>query len=314
MFGRSYVVRFRVIHQTECCRNLFTGEVVFLSTSREARPMQIFEDDPDGKLCPFCKHNAHERPRDHYSSEDGRVRVFPNKYPILTEHGDYPGFHDVLIDTDIHKEQFCDFSDPHVLQTLQFLQKRERELWLDDRVKVVQTFKNQGKYAGASIAHSHWQIVAIPFVPDYQREQLLKYHCGQNLVCPICDFSADEQTLIYEDENIRAFVPEFARFAYEICVTTKRHVERFGELTDAELYGLGYALKRGLRAIRGLLNAPDTNILFHNGFDGSGGFMHFHASIVPRMGFLAGFELTTGCFVHSVKAERAAKEIRERFE
>ena len=44
--------------------------------------------------------------------------------------------------------------------------------------------------------------------------------------------------MLFEDEHVIAFVPYFARYAYEVYVAPKRRVAHVHDLTDAEVESL----------------------------------------------------------------------------
>ena len=44
--------------------------------------------------------------------------------------------------------------------------------WRDIRVRYIRVFKNQGAPAGATLEHSHSQLIALPIVPDYVKDEI----------------------------------------------------------------------------------------------------------------------------------------------
>ncbi len=158
-------------------RCYLTGEYVFYATERAKRPhsFKIIDDTPSVpvKYCPFCLENEHMTPKRIFGTEDGRIRIVPNKYPFITVDDESFGVHDVLIDTADHEERMYQFSDEHMYSLMQVIKNRTLELEADERIKYVQVFKNQGRDAGASQSHSHWQIAALNVVP-LKMEHLLE--------------------------------------------------------------------------------------------------------------------------------------------
>ena len=62
--------------------------------------------------------------------------------------------------------------------------------------------------------------------------------------------SSDGRRMLFEDEHAIAFVPYFARYAYEVYVAPKRRVPHVLRLNDAEAASLARALFGGDRAVR----------------------------------------------------------------
>ena len=157
-------------------RCFLTGEYVFYATDRAKRPhsfkKQSVKTVPE-QYCPFCLRNEYMTPGVIYATEDNSIRIVPNKYPFIDADNEFFGVHDVLIDTADHNEPMSHFSDNHMFKLMETMQMRYRQLEEDPRSKYVQIFKNQGKDAGASQSHSHWQITSLCVVP-LKMEHMLK--------------------------------------------------------------------------------------------------------------------------------------------
>ena len=63
------------------------------------------------------------------------------------------------------------------------------DLKKDTRFRFILVFKNHGAAAGATLEHSHSQLIALPIVPDFVREELegAKRHFEQKERCVFCD-------------------------------------------------------------------------------------------------------------------------------
>lgn len=170
-------------------RCFLTGEYVFYATDRAKRPhsfkKQSVKTVPE-QYCPFCLRNEYMTPGVIYATEDNSIRIVPNKYPFIDADNEFFGVHDVLIDTADHNEPMSHFSDNHMFKLMETMQMRYRQLEEDPRSKYVQIFKNQGKDAGASQSHSHWQITSLCVVPlkmEHMLGVLKNYYECQNRKC-----------------------------------------------------------------------------------------------------------------------------------
>jgi UDPglucose--hexose-1-phosphate uridylyltransferase len=113
------------------------------------------------------------------------VRVVPNKFPALTTEGeathtvDGPfqsingvGAHEVIVETPDHAPTTADLEPVQCAAVLQAFQDRIHAHTKDPRVAYVSIFKNEGRHAGASRAHTHTQLIAMPIVPKTMQEKL----------------------------------------------------------------------------------------------------------------------------------------------
>ena len=94
-------------------------------------------------------------------------------------------------------------------------------------------FKNSGSMAGASLAHSHSQLIALPIIPKRLSEEItgsLNYYKHRDR-CVFCDIVAQEseerQRVIYENAHFIAISPFASRFPFETWILPKRHEESF---------------------------------------------------------------------------------------
>lgn len=297
------------------CKNFLTDETVFFAESRARRPhnfKKINVRKTPREYCPFCLENEHLTPKKVYGTQDNRIRIIPNKYPFLTPTEDYFAVHDVIVDTADHDELIHKFSYENFFRLMKVLRMRVDELEKDERIKHVQVFKNQGVDAGASQSHSHWQITGMPVVSEKYKKMFnkLKNYEAENGKCYFCSLEFGKR-IIEENANFTAFCPEDARFSYEINILPKRHIGNFKYFTDEELYDFGKILKHCLMKLNSIYDGLSYNICFyHSSCDGSPNNMHFFAQIISRIGSMAGFEFSTGCYINSTYPEKAAETLR----
>ena len=182
-------------------------ESVLVATARGMRPKKA-EDKVERdtrahvETCPFCRGNEERTPpqiRGFPENGDWEVRIVPNLYPVLGDDKsqtniafglqqviDGYGRHEVVIDNPSHGIALHEMGQQHLADLFTVYQQRMNELYASDRrLKYVLVFKNFGPAAGASIPHTHSQIIATPVVPEnvlnevhHSRESQRKYnHC-----------------------------------------------------------------------------------------------------------------------------------------
>ncbi|KAM1184306.1 hypothetical protein ACFX13_014041 [Malus domestica] len=95
---------------------------------------------------------------------------------------------------------------------------RIRQLIIHDVIRYVQVFKNHGASAGASISHSHSQIMALPIVPTAVDAQLdsMKEYFDQTGNCSVCEFKSSKDLLVDVSAHFVSIVPFAATFPFEI--------------------------------------------------------------------------------------------------
>ena len=317
---------------------------VIISTERGKRP--VFLGDKvgplAGALCPLCAGNEAMTPPEVFAirppsspsnSPDWSLRVVPNKFPALRIEGELNkqgigpydkmngiGAHEVIVETPIHNQTLSDM-DVHAIQNV-FLAYRERTLDLlrDKRFKFIMIFKNKGSVAGASLDHSHSQLIALPIIPKRVHEEVsggLSYFKYKDR-CIFCDIIAQEidenVRIIYENQNFMALSPFASRFPFETWILPKRHEESFLFSKNEDNYaGLADALSTILKRYDKVLNSPPYNYMIHTApFDLSNvAYYHWHLEIIPRLTKMAGFEWGTGFYINPTPPEEATIFLRE---
>lgn len=300
-----------------------TDEYVFYAEERAKRPQDFSKQKMNirstpRELCPFCPENEYMTPKRVFATDDEQIRIVPNKYPFFSPSADYFAVHDVLIDTKHHEEKITMFSDEHISRLIDVIKCRQIELEKDERLKYVQVFKNQGIEAGASQSHSHWQITGLPILPlRYEKtaSKIMEYK-NEHGGCYFCDMLSDSrnaQSIIEESKYFIVLCPYDSRFCCEMQIIAKRHIQSLTLLNAEEAEDFAIALKRSLLRLTKLYSQHISyNICFYSSACGDcfNENMHFYAQIIPRIGQMAGFEFSTGCFINSMLPENAAKALR----
>lgn len=299
--------------------------------------------------CPFCEGNERMTPpeimalRAPGSRRDGpgwSVRAIPNQFAVLKIEGKFDrrgeglydmmngiGAHEVVIETPRHDARLSEFPPEKIQEILWVLRERAADLLRDQRFRYIQIFKNQGGGAGATIAHPHSQLVALPILPRWVREELTQSYEYFRLKerCLFCDIIAqDTRTprLVYENDHFVSLAPFASKFPFETWIYPKEHSSSFHTTPDAHLPALADALKTTLLAFRQAISDPPYNLIIHSAPQNPErsyhdrrarvqDHYHWHIEIIPRATRVAGFEYGTGFYINSVFPESAAEFLRQ---
>lgn len=315
------------------------GRWVIISTERALRPADfIIPPEPPSKgVCPFCPGNEHMTPPPiliyrNQGSTDWRVRVVPNKFPALRIEGDLEkrgdgiydrmngiGAHEVIIETTKHVTSLTDLPPETTHEVLQAYYDRLSDLKKDRRFNYGMIFKNVGALAGASLEHTHSQLIALPTIPIRVRQEMKgsQEFFGFRGRCIFCDMIRQELDqkvrMVSETRQFIAFEPFAARFAFETWIVPKNHRSHFEHISPDELHEFSIILHEVLRKLEKALNRPPYNYMIHTSpfvmqdLD----YYHWHLEITPRLTKVAGFEWGTGFYINSVPPEQAAQFLRE---
>jgi UDPglucose--hexose-1-phosphate uridylyltransferase len=326
---------------------------VIISTERSLRPTD-FETQvttSDTSNCPFCAGNESQVPAEIFAfrspgskPDDSawEVRVVSNKFPALRIEGKIGrkgvglydvingiGAHEVIIETPEHTRRMTEYSDEHMAKVIIAYRERIRDLMKDGRFRYVLIFKNEGQRAGASLSHSHTQLIATPVTPKTVALELDSAHEYYRTKerCLFCDILAQEidtgKRIISENDDFVAFCPFASRFPFEVFLAPKQHSHDFTQLSDSKAHSLGIALRNVLGRLKATLNDPAYNFMIHTspntetvprrtGYWGTLSFdFHWHIEIIPRLTRVAGFEWGTGFYINPTPPEEAASHLRE---
>lgn len=233
---------------------------VIIATERGRRPrdFQAEPETPPMTSCPFCYGNEDKTPPEIYASRAGgqpntanwKVRVIPNKYPALRVEGDLDnrgygpydvmngiGAHEVIIETPDHDRSMADLTPNELAEVLIAWRTRLLDLRRDFRFRYMILFKNHGIRAGASLAHSHSQLIAVPMLPPVAATELsvCRRHFAVKERCLFCDIIAFEleqgSRIVREFANYVTLTPYASSFPFELKLYPKQHSHDFALLT-----------------------------------------------------------------------------------
>jgi UDPglucose--hexose-1-phosphate uridylyltransferase len=319
------------------------GRWVIISTERGKRPTDFASVPParSSNFCPFCVGNETKTPPEVYALRNPgtgpdtpgwKVRVVSNKFPALQIEGDLNrqgegiydkmngiGAHEVIIETPDHDKTLSDLDEATVAEVLSTWKERILDLKKDQRFKYIVIFKNHGEAAGASLEHSHTQLVAMPIIPKRVIEEMdgsRKYYDFKER-CIYCDIVSqelsDDVRVVSSNENFLAIEPFAARFPFETWILPKTHAPAFQEIDKNGIHNLARILKEILMKINAALNSPPYNFILHTlPLQGDNrNWYHWHLEIMPKLTKVAGFEWGSGFYINPTAPEEAARYLRE---
>ena len=168
-------------------------------------------------FCPFCYGNESKTPKEIIAyrpegsapnTSNWSLRVVPNKFPALQIEGEIDrvgegmfdkmngiGAHEVIIETPNHEMALEDLPAKNIEDCFWGFQARVNDLKKDPRLRYVLIFKNHGEAAGATLEHTHCQLIALPIVPELVTKEIggARRHFEYKERCIFCDIIAQER-------------------------------------------------------------------------------------------------------------------------
>ena len=336
-------------------------ESVLVATARSMRPRKAEEPAPRDTrrhvdTCPFCRGNEDKTPPQiarYPKDDDWQMRIVENLYPVLGDDRSQPSFvyglqqaidgygrHEVIVDHHQHGIAVHEMSHEHLSSLFHVYQQRMAELYqMDERLKYVLVFKNFGPAAGASMAHTHSQIIATPVVPQnvhdevsYSKAYFDRHH--QCIFCSLIDEALTFEATIYDrgsgevvrkidvgqyvvekGEKFIAIKPFASRYEWEVHILPLQHQSNFLDTPKDDLDDLAQVMQRTMARLDAVIGGAQFNFFLHSLPQGEESqschaSYHWHLEICPRTSIPTGFELGSGLFVNTISPEEAAEQLR----
>ena len=242
---------------SEFRRDRVSGRWVIIAPERAARPTDfpVERRYGVGGFCPFCEGHEDKTPPEvaalrsdpQQANRPGwRVRVVPNRFPALRPDaplevvGDAAcrgmtgfGVHEVIIESPRHILSLNEMDDAGVADVLRIYQQRLMSMRQDSRFLYGMIFKNVGSAAGATVEHSHSQLIGMPVVPRTVRTEVRHARqfndaAGACLFCHMIDQEiAKGERVVHVGRHCIAIAPYASRFPFETWILPTRHVPHF---------------------------------------------------------------------------------------
>ena len=322
------------------------GRWVIISTERSRRPTNFgpTQPQPASSFCPFCPGNEDKTPPEVYAvranggpanSGGWSVRVVPNKFPALQIEGSLDrrgeglydkmngvGAHEVVIEGPDHDQELADLPVEHIEQVLLAYRERMLDLHRDKRFRYVLIFKNHGHQAGATLEHTHTQLIATPIIPKSIQEELegARRYYELKERCVFCDViqqeTADDaaRRVVSTSDHFLVIAPFAPRFPFETWILPRRHDASFQIMGEpGEFRDLAAVLKDTIERLNRALDRPPFNFVLHSApvSDLDLEYYHWHIEIMPKLTRVAGFEIGSGFYINPTPPEDAAQYLRE---
>jgi UDPglucose--hexose-1-phosphate uridylyltransferase len=224
-----------------------------------------------------------------------------------------------------HDVTLAELDIAELVTLLRAWQAQYRELGARPEVNHVLIFENKGEVVGVSNPHPHCQIYATNFVfktIEIEAEAAREHHRDTKRALFQDIIAAEKQDgrrILDENRTSIAFLPYFARYAYEAYAAPKRTYPSLADVPDSELQDFAGVLKALLVRFDNLwrMPFPYVMVLHQAPTDGADypGF-HFHIQFHPPLRkpnllkYLAGPEIGGGCFLSDTSPEQKAEELR----
>lgn len=273
---------------TKFVPDISTKRWVIISPKRLGRKGDVHSKNK--KVCVFCEGNEKLTSEEVMRSGKGKkdekgwdVRVILNKYPITD-------IHEVVIHSPKCVQNFYHLSVKQIEKIFKVYRERFNTHRKSGQVII---FSNNGERAGASIKHSHSQIVVLP--NQINIDTLIRE--------PI-------NNIIAENKYFTVYCPEFSQWPYEVWIAPKTTRKLFGDITDEEIRNLSKLLPKTIKKLKGIHKVEQVaqkefnfNFYIHSK-------ENWYLRIIPRFVHRAGFELGTGLSVNIVDPAQAAVDLK----
>lgn len=289
---------------------------------------------------PFAEGRESETPGELFALRDvgtfpdqpgWRVRVVPNKYPAVrsgktgTARSDTlftslpgQGQHEVLIECPHFETCLSRLSIDQVRDVFLAYRERLRFHRQQQQCAHVLIFKNKGRAAGATLPHTHSQLIGTPWVTslvqqEVEASQAYWQRHGRPLWTDLLEQEmSDGQRIVQVTDRFVVLCPYASRLPFETRIVPREHRACFGDVEDATLHEAADLLRACLISMTKFHATLPYNLILHTvPFRATHPEVYrWHLEILPRIGQTAGFEWGGGCYINTVAPETAATSLK----
>jgi UDPglucose--hexose-1-phosphate uridylyltransferase len=224
-----------------------------------------------------------------------------------------------------HDTTLAELPVDEVAHLVEVWQQQHRELGERPGIDHVLVFENKGEVVGVSNPHPHCQIYATNFVfKTIETEACAaarhRKETGRVLFQDVLEAERrDGRRILFENATAIAFVPWFARYAYEVFVAPKATLPSVAALSTEQVADFAQALSHVLVKFDNLWRTPFPYVMpLHQAPTDGGDYraFHFHVEFHPPLRkpdllkYLAGPEIGGGNFLSDTSPEEKARELR----
>jgi UDPglucose--hexose-1-phosphate uridylyltransferase len=333
--GRTVLIAENRAHRP----NDFVCEAAFPGRSLSKSAAGRVENNETLPSCPFCIGNESRTPPAVYEKFNARgqwqVRIVANMFaavevnaptvvpPIASSPADSQlaapatGAHEVIIECPTHLDRLSSLTVDELHEVIQAYAARLAH-WHGAQLGYGLVFKNQGPRAGASIAHLHSQLIALPFVPaavEAEQQRAAGFY-SQDGSCPYCHLIAKEQAakerIVLEREGFIAFCPFASWQPGEVWLMPMAHEPSFEAASPERLERLTGVLHVLIGQLESVVPGLAYNLILRTAtWRGDNDYgSHWRIELLPRINTFAGLELATDIHINHLAPERAARQLQ----
>jgi len=320
-------------------------EWVVYSAHRNTRPWQGAEKilpkqnppyDPDCYLCP-----GNKRVHGDINPEYGDLFIFENDHPVVSmdaprindtqanslyKHAEASGIAKVVCYDPRHNITLSQMKLDRVTKVFDAFRQEMIAFQKNPAIKYVHFFENKGEAVGVSNPHPHCQVYATDFTFKFVEQQIqiaqdYQQNHKKNIYDEIISLEQrDAIRIIAENKFAIAFIPFFARYAYETMIFPKKHHQSLITLNNLEIEGLAAAFHETVRRMDMNFNMdfPYVMSIMQAPVDGNAyPDFRMHLWLQPPyrqpglIKYLAGPEIGGGNFMADTMPEDKAAELRK---
>ena len=317
-------------------------EWIVYSAHRNSRPWQGADKikpigaslyDPTCYLCP-----GNKRINNDLNPNYSDVFIFENDHPVVgmnapdvISHGFYKtqkatGIAKVVCYDPRHDVTLSKMKLDKVIAVFEAFKKEMILFEKNPNIKSVLIFENKGEAVGVSNPHPHCQIYAVDFHFKFVEQQIgisqqHKIKTGKTIFeSIIASEKKDHLRIIAENKNAIAFIPFFARYAYEVMIFPKAKHSKLITLSSEELIDLVSVFHQVVRKLdmNYDMNFPYVMSIMQAPLDGQEyPDFRMHLWLQPpfrQLGlvkYLAGPEIGAGNFMADTMPEEKAFELNQ---
>ena len=299
------------------------NEWVSYSSGREKRT-----SFPPKEYCPLCPAKNLNFPTE-IPFQNFEVAVFPNRWSSFYTHNNNNnniideinikpanGHCEVVVYSSEHNSTVADMSLDRIELLVKVWNDRYTELLQRKDISYVMPFENRGEECGVTLHHPHGQIYAYSFIPPVIEKEIAAFQ-NKNFILSMMN-TLEDKYYVYQDENVIAAVPPFARYAYEVWIIPKKRMAGPWEFNENEIKSFANCLQKVVKGYDTFLNKKCPYIMgLHAAPKLKDENFHFHIEFYPplRSGdkpkILAGSESMAGVFIMDVLPEESALILRK---
>ncbi len=312
----------------------WTDRQVIIAADRAHRPQatrvsispsdQVSEDAIEAEWDPFLEGREDNTPSERVAlrregtQTDGKgwlLRIVANRYPAVasmtnSSENAAAGIHDVVIECPDFRRSWLQFSVTEVGRVLTAWQLRQQQLMAEPAIRTIQIFRNQGAAAGASLGHSHSQIVALTTVPKlvarrlenadgFDRWRASEIANGARII------SAQDLLVVCPDAS-------WVAGQIRICPLTmeSRFAVPFHKLCKQAIETLAVVLRNCVQVVKSTFPTAGLNVVLNQPPLKSINAFPWSLDIMPRTASFAGFELACDIPIITTSPESASTSYR----